>query len=156
MIGTSIPLLISSAFICALFGTILWVCGGSTCFFLKSGIGVGSSVTIGWVFSVWLITYGLVGLSLGLIWLICKARLIPPNACLAAFAMCMLVYLLMQTWYAVFFCTRLTVFAGVLLFLSTVICAWIIFITRRSFILLTLILVIVDTVQIYFLYFTFS
>jgi len=105
---------------------------------------------------VWLITYGLAGLSLGLIWLICKSRLIPPSACLTAFALCMLVYLLTQTWYAVFFCTRLTVFAGVLLFLSTVICGLVIFITRRSFLLLTLILVIVEAVQIYFLYFTFT
>ena len=155
VVSSSLPLLILSAFLCALFGTILWVSGGSTNYLLRNGILGAYSITVGAVFSVWLITYGLVGISLGMIWLACKCRLILLKACLTAFALCMLLYLLMESWYAVFFCTRLVLFSAIILFLSILICAVVIIITRKSFRLLTFTLIIIELVQIYFLCFTF-
>ena len=150
----NLPLVILAAFLCAFFGTVLWVAGGSSWYYLKMGISSPGSLHVGTLYAVWLLTYGLVGVALSLVWLSCKARLMHVKTCLAAFALLMLSYLLMQTWYAVFFCTRLLVFAGILLLLSTVACGVALVITKRTFFILTFALVIIEAVQIYFLHFS--
>lgn len=155
LITCNLPLVIFAAFLCAFGGIVLWVSGGSTWFVIRGGANLVADISLTAVFCIWLIVYGLVGVVLAMIWLLCRARIMPQKASLCAFGIIMAAYLLMQNWYAVFFCTRLIIFSGILLSLSVIACGIVIVITRKSVTLLSLIILIIEMIQIYFLRFCF-
>ena len=156
VVGENIPLLLFSAFLCCIGGILMWVSGGSTWYAIRSAFDPWMTLSLSGIFIVWLLCYGLVGILLGLIWISCKARACNSGLCLKSFALVMAVYLLMLSWYAVFFCTRLLLFAVVLLTISIILC-FIVFVTmRKTLLLISAVTVIIEIIQIYFVWFSFN
>ena len=86
----------------------------------------------------------------------CVAAVLRARLCLRSFSLVMAVYLLMLSWYAVFFCTRLLLFAVVLLTISIILC-FIVFVTmRKTLLLISAVTIIIEIIQIYFVWFTFN
>ncbi len=136
------------AFLCCAGGILLWVNGGSGGYFLRrpwSGIGLTAA------FLLWLSVYGLSGASLSMILLAERARLFRGNGAVTAFVLTSASYLLSLIWYALFFCTRLHLFAGILLALSLVLIGMNVVVTRRTFFALRLFQFMTFAVELLFL-----
>ncbi len=155
-VGDNIPLVGLSAFLCCIGGILLWVSGGSTWFAAKMTYKPHFTLSLAGVFIVWLLCYGLVGVLLALIWISHKARVCGSGVSLKAFSIVMAVYLLMLSWYAVFFCTRLMLFAVILLLVSIVLCGAVLIAMRRTLYLITVITLLIEMIQIYFVWFSFK
>lgn len=153
-IGENIPLVGLSAFLCCICGILLWVSGGSTWFALRVGVGKEFTLSLTGAFLLWLLCYGLVGIMLALIVVACRSRVVGEKRAVKAFALCMLSYLLMLSWYAVFFCTRLTVFPLILLVCSVAVIGVTAVVMRGTLCLLILADVLIDAIQIYFIFFS--
>ncbi len=110
------------AFLCCMGGILLWVSGGSNAYWLRGG-----PVPIGGLFFLWLLIYGLTGLLLACL-------LLGERRC-AALGLCTGAYVLMLCWYAVYFCTRLVMFSGLLLLLCMICYGMIFAVVRRGFLL---------------------
>jgi len=154
IIGENIPLVGLSAFLCCVGGILLWVSGGSSWFIMRVGVGSEPTLSLVGAFVMWLICYGLVGVLLALIGIICKSGILRDKRCVRAFALVMLSYLLMLSWYAVFFCTRLTVFPLILLACSVLLLGTVFILMRRTLYLLLAIIIIIEVFQIYFIIFS--
>jgi hypothetical protein len=156
LIGENIPLIGLSAFLCVIGGILLWVSGGSSWFALRIGISHGFTLSLAGAFVLWTITYGLVGAVLSLITIICRAGILCDKRCIIVFGVVMISYLLMLSWYAIFFCTRLTVFPLILLLCSVLLICVELIIMWRTLRILLVINLIIEAIQVYFIIFSFS
>ncbi len=144
-----------SAFICCFGGILLWVNGTNIWHILRTGPLPSGSISVTWIFLLWLLTYGLCGTSLAL--LILQGRVFcRNNLALTAFSVCCAVYLLQLVWYAVFFCTHLFFFALFIHMLAFLLTILLIFLVRHSFMLLKVLLIAITLVELYFIYFNLT
>lgn len=151
-LGEHIAVIILGAFLAAAGGVILWINGGSTWFYIRTSCSGG---TLGIIFSVWVLTYGLSGAGMAVMWLTYRCGKRDFCKTLPLFCVNVLSYLFMLVWYALFFCTRLGIFAGVMLILSCLFDAVIFISMRKSFFIFQLVTVIVFLIKLYFVIFTF-
>lgn len=152
LIGDNIAAVILAAFLASAGGVILWINGGSTWYFVKNSGGD----RLGLVFSVWVISYALVGASLVLLWLLYSGRHCDYHKIIPLFALCALSYLFMLVWYALFFCTRLSVFAGIVLIFCCVIDVVLFLSMRKTLLSFEVITVLLFAVHGFFVYFSFA
>lgn len=144
-----------SAFVCCFGGILLWVNGTNLWHIMNSFHLPKYSVSVTGVFLLWLLTYGFCGIVLALI--LIQSRNCPNStAALAAFSLGCGVYLLMLVWYAIFFCTHLTMFAVLILLAAFLLTAALFFIVRRGLMVLKLLLFLIAIVEIYFIYFNLT
>ena len=156
LIGENIPLIGLAAFLCIMGGILLWISGGSYWFAVRVGTRGGFTLSLVGAFTLWLICYGLVGVSLALIGFICNAGICCDKRCIKSFALLMISYLLMLSWYAIFFCTRLIVFPLILLICSVLLVGISFLLIRKTLCLLFIINLIIEIIQIYFIFFSIS
>lgn len=152
----NLSVILLAAFLCAIGGVMLWISGGSTWYILRGANDPWITLSLSGVFIVWLLTYGLVGVLLALVWLAGRSRICTVSVSLRAFALIIASYLLMLLWYAIFFCTRLVIFSVILLLLSIIILAFVLLLTRRFLRIISALTVIIELVQIYFIWFSFA
>lgn len=155
-VSANIKLILLGAFLCAVGGVLLWINGGSTWYFLRSASQIHAGLSLSGVFVAWLITYGLTGAMLALVWSSGRYRLCGCRVSLCSFGLISAVYLLMLVWYALFFCTRLFIFSLVILSLSVVLCAMALILLRKTMVLIWMIGIMIEAIQIYFIYFSFA
>jgi len=151
----------TAAFLCCFGGILLWVDGTNLWCVMRSGRLPRGSMPVTGMFLLWLLAYGLCGMLLGLILLQSRepcfrkgrgdARLL-----LTAFAAGCTLYLLMLTWYAVFFCTHLVLFALVLLLTALLLTLTMFLLLRRGLLLFRIVLLLITLVEFYFIYFNFT
>lgn len=113
------------AFMCCMGGILLWVSGGSNVYYLR-----GAHIPIGVLFLLWLLVYGLTGVLMACI-LLTETSCCRGNRGGILLGLCAAAYVFMLCWYAVYFCTRLVLFSGILLILS-VLCLGTIFVIMRT------------------------
>lgn len=150
-----IAVIIVGAFLCALGGILLWINGGSGWYVLNSVSGAVYSHSLTGIFLVWLIVYAIYGIRLALAAVgegICRIK----KWVFLIFTLTALAYILDLVWYALFFCTRLTVFALIILVLSVIINLAILLISKRGMILHKITIVVVLSAQSYYVWFTIS
>lgn len=148
-----IAIVILAAFIGATGGVLVWINGGSTWYLIRTGCGAVPQMSI--VFSVWVITYGLMGAAMALIWLIYREQRCDFGRTFTCFSLCALSYLFMLVWYALFFCTRLVVFAGIILILSCVTDGLLFWFMRKTLVTFQAVMAVAVVIQAYFIWFTF-
>ncbi len=124
------------AFLCCMGGILLWVSGGSNLYWLR-----GAKIPIGVLFLLWLLIYGLTGVLLACILLTEASGCRRPMHGGILTGLCAAAYVFMLSWYAVYFCTRLVLFSGILLILS-VISLGIIFVVMRTGMILAKVMII--------------
>lgn len=156
-LGEHMMKILVSAFVCCFGGILLWVNGTNLWYVMNSFRTPKYSVSVTGAFFLWLIAYALCGAVLALILSmgmnICRCRSVHA---LTAFALGCGVYLLMLVWYAVFFCTHLTLFALILLISLLILTAALFCLVRRSLLILKVLLLGIVVVELYFLYFNIS
>lgn len=138
------------AFLCVMGGILLWVNGGSGWFVLQSFGGRGPhSLTI--VFLIWLFAYALCGIRLAVRWAAdgCTER--ERRRAFIGFLLTALAYLLDLVWYALFFCTRLTLFSLIVLLIAVLVNLAAAACSRREMFLPVLLDIAVVTVEIGFI-----
>lgn len=149
-----------SAFICAFFGIILWVNGNNIWYITKMCILPEHSPDVTGIFIIWLAAYGLCGAVMALVFLqsrCCAARMtLMTRMTVAPFAIASAVYLFCLIWYALFFNTSLTIFAFVILFLAFLMTIAVLILMRHGFAALKIALILIATVELYFIYFSLS
>lgn len=143
-----------SAFLCAIGGILLWINGGSGWYVINSINGSNSSLT--GVFLVWMIAYALYGVRLALLasgeGIACSDR----KRAFTAFSLTALAYLLDLIWYAIFFCTRLTWFALVVLITAVILGAAVIILSKRGMLIHLMAIFVVILTELLFIWFTLS
>ena len=146
-----------SAFVCCFGGILLWVNGTNLWYVMSSFRTPKYSVSVTGAFLLWLVAYALCGAVLALI-LSCGMSVgrCRPGSALTAFAMCCGVYLLMLVWYAIFFCTHLTLFALILLLSVLALTIAVFCMIRHGLMTLKLLLFGIAAVELYFIYFNIS
>ena len=154
--GDNIPVIVLGAFICCIGGVFLWVSGDSNWYYTKVLHMDYVVMPLGIIFVIWLIAYALSGFVLAMSCLAdrvcCNGRFIGLRcAFIGGFG-----YLMMLLWYVLSFCTRLAFFGIILLILSIVAFGIIFVVTRRTFLLLNVAIILIEVVQVYFLCFSFS
>ncbi len=157
-IGENIPVILLGTFVCCIGGILLWVSGGSG-WYCVYALSHGHIPSLAALFLVWFAVYGLCGAVMALSCLWDRTSLAQSfhelsgmkAACLGGAG-----YLMMLSWYAVFFCTRLIFFSAALLVLSFLCYGAILFILRKRFLLLTLALILIEIIQLCFICFNFS
>lgn len=128
-------------------GILLWVSGGSTAYYIRN-----TGMPVGVLFLLWLMIYGLTGIVMACILLTgCSCG---GNGGVPA-AMCGGAYVLMLCWYAVYCCTRLVLFSGILLVLSILMLGAIFVIIGRGMILVRAAILLAETGQILCLIYCF-
>lgn len=137
----NIALIGLAAFFCCMGGILLWVSGGSTWYIMNILHKPEYSLSLSGVFIAWLIVYGLLGTSLALVWIISRGGG-SVKICLATFGLISMSYLLCLTWYTAFCCTRLSVFAAILLIIAAVMNIASAVIMRKASIILTAVTVL--------------
>ncbi len=158
-IGENIPVILLGAFVCCIGGILLWVSGGSGWYYVYASRG-RPIPSLALMFLVWFVIYGLCGIVMSLACLYdrtslaesCPGKMMGMKAAFLGGAG----YLMMLSWYAVFFCTRLILFSSALLILSFICYGAILFILKKRFLLLTIALILIETVQLGFICFNFS
>ncbi|MBQ8185424.1 MAG: hypothetical protein IJ037_00965 [Clostridia bacterium] len=129
------------AFLCCMGGVLLWVSGGSWMYHVRP-----YTVPIGVMFLLWLTVYGFTGLLMAVLLLSGRCRCGKGSALTAAAYVCML------CWYAVFFCTPLTFFAGLLLSLSVILLGIVFLTEKRSMLTVKILIFLIEGIQIWCLY----
>jgi len=131
-------------------GILLWVSGGSNMYWFRGG-----RIPIGGLFLLWLLIYGLTGVLMACILLTEGSGCRGANRSSILMGLCVVSYVFMLSWYAVYFCTRLLLFSAVLLILS-LICHGIIFVVMRTgFILAKFVILLGVICQIFSLVFCY-
>ncbi len=141
------------AFLCAAAGAALWVSGGSAWYALQSAGREDRLPPLAAAFVIWLLVYGLYGFLLAAILL--GRREWGRNA-LALFGSVIGSYLFSLGWYAVFFCTRMSLFGILLLLLSAAALLFALFLLRRAPIPLILAAILILAAQTVFICFAFA
>ena len=144
------PILGLGAFLCCFGGILLWVNGGSGWYLLRRA-GERGMPGLTASFLLWLCAYGLIGMALAMIALADRLRCLRRNLGLPAFALGAAAYLLMLLWYVLFFCTHLTLLSVLLLLLSLALVGMLLIVTKRTFLALSVCLILVEAVQFFFL-----
>ncbi len=101
------------AFLAAVGGVLLWVSGGSGWYVVRSAGGELPPLMT--VFVLWLLCYALYGFLMAAVVLGCVEQADRAGLALGALAAS---YLCSLIWYALFFCTRMVIFAGLILILA--------------------------------------
>ena len=155
LIGDNLSAVIAASFFTAFGGVVLWVSGGSERYFMKQAASShGCAVPLASVFVLWLAVYALCGFVMALTWMHSCVFMKKQGICacmLAGFG-----YLMTLVWYALFFCTRLTLFPALLLILSFIAFAAIFVITRRTFFVISAAIILIEFAQLYFIYFSLT
>lgn len=152
-LGNHVPKILTSAFLCSIGGILLWVNGTNLWYVLYSRT---SEVTISilWTFFLCLLTYALCGANLAFL-LTVGISLCSSNKhtgdIFIAFALQSAIYLLLLTWYVIFFCTHLSAFALILLLLIFVFTVVVFLLVRHWFLTLKFLLVLLAGIELYFL-----
>lgn len=149
----NITIICLSAFLCAIGGVFLWVNGGSSWYLIRTSAG---APPLSVVFSVWVITYGLTGAAASMIWLVYRHGKCGFSHTIPWFCLALMSYLFMLVWYAVFFCTRLVVFAAIVLIISCIADILLLLFMRKTLIIFSVTMAIIVAVQLYFIWFTFA
>lgn len=144
------------AFLCAIGGILLWINGGSCWYILKSVSGADHTRSITGVFIVWLVVYAIYGIRLALIGVGEGVLCLNSKKTFTLFCLTSFAYLLDLVWYALFFCTRLTVFALIILLFSLTVNLLVICLSKRRMILHTALNIVVLLAQVSFIWFTVS
>lgn len=153
-LGERLPIIVLNAFLFSFGGVLLWISGGSTWYAIRNSGDPWMSLSLCGVFVLWLITYGLVGIAVTMLWLAERRRIVRRSV--NAFGLMSISYILMLSWYAVYFCTRLTLFSVILLLIALALCIVSHVSMRKSGVLISLILFIIEAVLIYFIWFSTS
>ena len=112
-IGGNITGVSASVFLCAMGGILVWVNGGSGWYVLSTLHG--RMLPLSLIFLSWLFTYALYGFRLAMR-VFCKT----DRCYLSVQGRVCLAYLLDLVWYAIFFCTRMSMLALVVILTSAV------------------------------------
>lgn len=144
------------AFLCAIGGILLWVNGGSGWYVLNSVSAARNSSSLTGVFLVWLVVYALYGVRLALIGIGEGISCRDQRHAFVGFCLTSLAYLLDLIWYALFFCTRLTWFALIILLISVLIELLLICMSRKWMLIGLAVNIIVLLAEISFVCFTVS
>ncbi len=152
-LGDHIPKILTAAFLCSCGGILLWV-NGTNLWYVLSSRSVKFTIPIAGAFCLCLLTYALCGAILALlltfgITFCSNTRY--TGIFFIAFAVHCAVYLLLLAWYAIFFCTHLTLFALILLLLTFVFTILVYILVRRQFLILRLLLLILAGLELYFI-----
>ncbi len=155
-IGCHLPMIGVWVFLCCIGGILLWVNGDNHWYAAMTLSHPGRMLPISTVFILWLFVYGLTGAFLGLILLTGGERCVGEGRVLCAFSCATTGYLLMLVWYALFFCTRLTWFASVILLFS---CAFVLsslFLLRGGMRVPVATAILILAVECAFVFYSFS
>ena len=156
----NIALIALSAFLCAMGGIILWISGGSTWYLLRLGENGKNALSLALVFVIWFLVYGLCGALIALFGLFsrnsCRGGSVNSKNGFTSFCLILGAYLLMLLWYVTFFCTRLVILPAILLVISVAVLGITLFISRKTFFLISVIIILIELVHIYYIYFTLS
>ncbi len=144
------------AFLCALGGVLLWVNGGGTWFVVQSYQFHNTSTSLSGAFVLCLVIYALIGAVVSVIIKMNGCIRGAQNNTLIAVALSMAMYILSLAWYAVFFCTRLSVFSSILLLIVVLIGVALLVVVRKTLILLCVGIILIELCEIYFLYVNIS
>ena len=144
------------SFLTSLGGVLLWVNGGSTWFIMQSYKFENIKISLTGAFVLSLSLYALMGAVMGVILKSNTCGCGGKNKSVVAFSVTMAMYILSLAWYAVFFCTRLSLFSAVLLTIVLILGSVLFFAVRKTMILLSLLVVSVELCEIYFLYVNIS
>ena len=153
-IGQHIAVVAAAAFLCALGGIFLWINGGSSWYVIRTSGGTSPRMSI--IFTVWVIAYALCGAAIAMIWLVYRTGKRAFCASIPWFSLAVMSYLFMLVWYAVFFCTRLVVFAAIVLIISCISDVLLFLFMRKTLLIFSVITVILFMIQAYFVWFTFA
>lgn len=140
-----------AAFICCFMGILLWVNGTNIWYILQSRKPSGFSLSVTGMFLLWLLVYGLCGVALALIFLLGQCK----NSLIAFSAGCM-IYILQLSWYAIFFCTSLFIFAFFILLTAFLLTIFLFFLVRHGSFILRAVLAMIALVELYFIYFNLT
>ncbi len=144
-----IPVLAGSAFLCAVGGVLVWINGGSGCYLFAACRSSSQTLSLTAVFLMWLCVYALTGAVIGMIGLLLREVGLLP------FALAATSYLLGILWYALFFCTRLSFFAAVLLIGAVALNIIIMLKYGRCSRLMDIILVLITAAEVFFIIWSF-
>lgn len=143
-----------SSFLCAIGGVVLWINGGSGWYVLNSVSANQHGRSLTFIFLVWLIVYALYGARLVLIAFSDTVSCSCQKRVVLAFSLTSFSYLLDLVWYALFFCTRLTIFSLIVLSLSAILNVVVILISKHGLIIAYLLNIVVIIAQFAFVCFT--
>lgn len=149
-IGRNIGLIGFSAFVCCFFGILLWVNGSNMWYIIRSSVLSERLPAVSVVFMVWLTVYGLSGMVIAFVYLHQKYGMTKCSLC--PFVLSWLAYILSLAWYAVFFCTHLTLFASVLLILAILADISLVLLIRKGLLIFHISVILTGAVQVYFLF----
>ena len=153
---SNISIIFLFSFLYALGGVLLWINGGSTWFAVQSYQSHNTSISLSGAFVLCLIIYALIGAVVSIILKVNGCMCSGKSNTLTAIILAMAMYILSLAWYAVFFCTRLSVFSSILLAIAIILGATLFFVTLKRMFFLSLGIVLVELLQIYFLYVNIS
>ena len=153
---SNISVIILFSFMTSLGGVLLWVNGGSTWFILQSNKLQNVSVSLSGAFVLCLLIYALMGAIMGIILKSDACICGRGNRSVAAFSLTMAMYILSLAWYAVFFCTRLSLFSAILLIIVLLFGAALFIATRKKMLILSLLVIALELAEMYFLYVNIS
>ena len=139
-------MLVGSAFLCAVGGVLVWINGGSGRYLFAACRNFSHTLSLTAVFLIWLAVYALTGAVIGAIGLLLREIGILPFVLAAAS------YLLGILWYALFFCTRLSFLASVMLLGAAVLNIVILLKYGRCSRLVDIILVLITAVEVFFIF----
>ena len=120
LLRKNIVLVIIIDVLCLAGGVILWIDGGSYRYVIEKTVTRGPSLAL--IFTLNCVVYLLIGTYKSLIVIYTKSTVISAKWGIVKFILVELAYLMFLVWYSLFFCTRLIVFAAVILALSLVFC----------------------------------
>ena len=141
-------------FLCCMGGVLLWVSGGSNYYYIRGPHG-----SVGLLFLLWLVIYALTGLVLACILLTESNRCVSHSRRIRSgilTGLCVTSYLFMLCWYAVYFCTRLVLFSGILLTVTMILFVTIFVVMRTGMILAKAAVFLAETGQILCMVYCYS
>ena len=139
---------------CCFGGLLLWVNGSNIWYVMRVFHLPEHTVSVTGLFLLWLTAYGLCGAVLAMIFL--RRRNCRNGTALPAFSVCCGIYLLMLVWYAVFFCTSLTLFAFLILTVTVLLTVLLFILLRYDLLTVRILLGLMTLVELYFIYFNFT
>ena len=149
---SNISIILLFSFLYALGGVLLWVNGGSTWFIVQSYQFHSNAISLSGAFVLSLVIYALIGAVVSMVFKLNKCSMSGKNSSMTALILAMSMYILSLAWYAVFFCTRLSVFSSILLAIAILVGAALFVVTLKRMILLSFGIILLEVCEIYFLY----
>ena len=151
---SNIYVIVIFSFLTSLGGVLLWVNGGSVWFIMQSSKNP-NNISLSAVFVLSLVIYAMMGAVVSIVLKtenhICRGK----NA-LTAIVLTMAMYILSLSWYAVFFCTRMSLFSAILLMIVVILGVLLFFTVKKRLIILGILVLLIEFAEIYLLYVNIS